>query len=585
MCVEVGCGEGFGVRGRKKIVPRMNWRRGDACTRLRMRWPPVGSGGADGREARVLECHPHDGLGVIPLARDGAFAERYLGVAPVEGARLLGREANLDRRKAVFCRGLCKGAKTAWHNLVVHPPLEKRGDRAARGEAPKLVDEGALVPRDGLRKQDPGCRGKISHGSSQPRVVPSQKKRKFLELARALHHGGTMGDPNRIDSEKMSLHPRRVAEWLEGRDDWERAQRIYPLYVEVSPVGYCNHACTFCGVDYMLARPDKPMLAPEVMVRALQEMRAGGVRSVMFAGAGEPLLYKPLAATLKACDAVGLDASITTNAVLLSETFCEEALGLASLRWIKVSLNAGNRETYAAIHKTKPEDFDRVLANLERAVKQRARLGGTATLGAQMVAVPEATGRTRRSLLQESHPANVHTAMDLALRLRDIGLDYLVIKPYSQHQMSEWTRMYDGVRYGDEAAWIEALESVSTDSFKVIVRKQTMASLESDERGYTKCQATPFVWAYLEADGEVWGCSTYLGREEKGVKYGDDRFRYGNVNEASFDAIWRGERRRANWAYVRNELDVTTCRVNCRMHHVNRYLHEVAEPGPHVNFI
>ena len=46
-----------------------------------------------------------------------------------------------------------------------------------------------------------------------------------------------MNDRHRIDSEKMSLHPSRVAAWLEARDDWEKAKNIFPLYVEVSPVG------------------------------------------------------------------------------------------------------------------------------------------------------------------------------------------------------------------------------------------------------------------------------------------------------------------------------------------------------------
>ena len=101
----------------------------------------------------------------------------------------------------------------------------------------------------------------------------------------------------------------------------------------------------------------------------------------------------------------------------------------------------------------------------------------------------------------------------------------------------------------------------------------------------TACHATPYHWAYLEADGEVWGCSAYLGREENGVQYGNDRFRYGNVNASSFSEIWRGDRRRANWEYVRTELNIEQCRKNCRMHQVNLYLEHLAHPGPHDTFI
>jgi cyclic pyranopterin phosphate synthase len=180
-----------------------------------------------------------------------------------------------------------------------------------------------------------------------------------------------MTDRFRIDSEKMSMHPRRVAEWLESRNDWEKAKNVFPIYVEVSPVGYCNHSCTFCGVDYMLDRPEKPQLKPEVMQRLLTDMAANGVLSVMFAGAGEPLLYKTLADTIVHADGVGIDTSITTNGVLLTEAFARRAFAAKRLRWIKVSINAGTADVYASIHRTKPEDFDRVLRNLEAAVRIR----------------------------------------------------------------------------------------------------------------------------------------------------------------------------------------------------------------------
>jgi GTP 3',8-cyclase len=393
-----------------------------------------------------------------------------------------------------------------------------------------------------------------------------------------------VADRFRIDSEKMSLHPKRVAQWLDAREDWEKAKDVFPIYVEVSPVGYCNHACTFCGVDYMLDRPEKPQLRPEVMKAMLTDMAEHGVLSVMFAGAGEPLLYKPLADTLHHCDAVGIDTSITTNGVLMNEAFCRRALTAKRLRWIKVSINGGDAETYQAIHRSKNGDFEKVIENLATAVRIRREVGGTCTIGAQMVALPETRGTSKdRPLIQQTFPSNLDTAGPLAARLRETGIDYLVIKPYSQHLMSERTRVYDGTRYDD--SWARGLEQMSTDTFNVVVRRKTMSSLASDDRGYSVCHATPFQWAYVEADGEVWGCSAYLGRDEGGVHYGDDRFRFGNVSQQSFAEVWRNERRRACFEYVRTSLNIDECRTNCRMHHVNMYLQNVLDPGPHASFI
>jgi MoaA/NifB/PqqE/SkfB family radical SAM enzyme len=389
-----------------------------------------------------------------------------------------------------------------------------------------------------------------------------------------------MRDRHRIDSEKISLHPARVARWLAARDKWELARDVFPIYVEVSPVGFCNHSCTFCGVDYMLDRPDKGRLAPEVLDAMLADMHRHGVLSVMFAGAGEPLIHKHLPKAIVNADSVGLDMAITTNGVLLSEAVSRQILGLEHLRWIKVSINAGDRDVYSKIHRTKPEDFDRVLANLTAAARVREELGGRCTLGAQMVALPE--GHPNES---ESFPSNLETAEPLIHRLKETGIDYVVIKPYSQHLMSQDTRFYAGVRYPDARAWANALEALSTDRFEVVVRTNTMAELDRGGRGYDRCHATPFHWAYVEADGEVWGCSAYLGRREGDKTWGDDRFRYGNVNAASFSEIWRGDRRRDCWDYVRTKLDISECRLNCRMHQVNLHLESVADPGPHASFI
>lgn len=358
-----------------------------------------------------------------------------------------------------------------------------------------------------------------------------------------------------IDSQKLSLHPRRVVQWLEGGAEWETARKIYPMYVEISPAGACNHRCTFCAVDYIGYK--SLFLDKEVLKDRLAEMGSLGVKSVMFAGEGEPLLHKGMGEIAVHAGRSGIDCSFTTNAVALTEKFLDESL--ASIAWIKASINAGTPETYAKVHRTKGEDLEKALGNMGRAARLKRDRKLPVTLGAQMVLLPE----------------NAAEAVGLAARAKDLGLNYLVVKPYSQHKFSV-THAYENVRYGEYMKLADELEKLDTDDFQVVFRKHTMLKHDDHERRYATCHATPHFWAYIMASGDVYGCSAYLL---------DDRFRYGNIGTASFSEIWEGDSRKKNLRYVLEELDISECRKNCRMDEVNRYLWALKNPSPHVNFI
>ena len=175
-------------------------------------------------------------------------------------------------------------------------------------------------------------------------------------------------------------------------------------------------------------------------------------------------------------------------------------------------------------------------------------------------------------------PDNRQEITELARLCRDvIGLDYLVIKPYSQHLFSN-THTYENIRYSDIDRLEDELAGYQRDGFDVIFRSNTMRKLDQlvDQR-YPTCNATPFFWAYVMADGSVYGCSAYLQ---------DQRFCYGNLNDSGFRTIWEGERRKENFNFVQNSLDIKNCRKNCRMDEINRYLHALKTNSvEHINFI
>ena len=351
-----------------------------------------------------------------------------------------------------------------------------------------------------------------------------------------------MTDALRIDGQKLQFHPRRVAQWLDGKDQWETAKEIYPIYMELSPIGGCNHACLMCGVDYVIegAKADGkkiPQLDADMMHVRLQEMGALGVKSVMWAGSGEPTLHKRMDDMVRSARQAGIDVAFTTNGTVLNKLAT-----VPECNWIKVSINGGTRDTYAQVHRCKPSDWDRVWENVADAITRK----GQCMIGAQLVVLPE----------------NQHEVDAFQEKCAEVGLDYCVIKPFSQHKFSI-NRQYENF-----------IPIVPAAKFgNVVVRSNAM---QTRAIPYEKCQATPYMWAYVEANGDVYSCSAYLL---------DDRFRLGNLNTHTFKEVWHGEKRRANLEYVRETLDIHECRVNCRMNKVNEYLTELQTGVPGQAFI
>ncbi|MCP4708536.1 MAG: radical SAM protein [Planctomycetes bacterium] len=356
-----------------------------------------------------------------------------------------------------------------------------------------------------------------------------------------------MSDKYQIDNHKLMYHVDRVSDWLAGK-------LVYPIYMEISPSGACNHRCSFCGLDYM--EYQSRFLRTDKTKEALTELGGLGLKSVMYSGEGEPLLHKDLGDIIQHTREAGIEVAITTNGVLLNQSLAEKIL--PDTEWIKISISGATPETYAQIHGTDKGDFNRVVRNLSYAARLRDENKYRCVLGMQLLLLPE----------------NLEEATKLAELARDIGMDYLVIKPYSQHPLSK-TQKYKDITYTDYQYLAEELARYNSNRFNVIFRLGTMEKWDQQEHDYQGCMALPF-WSYVDAGGNVWGCSVYMS---------DERFWYGNIYESSFADIWQGEKRRESLRWVEQELDVDQCRVNCRMDKVNRYLQGFKNPPPHVNFI
>ena len=86
-----------------------------------------------------------------------------------------------------------------------------------------------------------------------------------------------------LDGSKLQYHLDRVGDWTKGKE-------VFPLHVEISPSSACNQRCILCCVDYKGHKPAS--LSKNVLLSLIEEFSGNGVKSVLLAGEGEPLLNK-----------------------------------------------------------------------------------------------------------------------------------------------------------------------------------------------------------------------------------------------------------------------------------------------------
>lgn len=353
-----------------------------------------------------------------------------------------------------------------------------------------------------------------------------------------------MAENIRIDSHKLIYHPGTVADWLNG-------ENIYPIEIEISPSGACNHRCIFCALDYMGYEPN--FLKKDVLLSTVKAMHDKGLKSVVCAGEGEPLLNRDFPEIANTMKEYGLDVAMSTNGVLLTKEISKECLG--AFKWIRFSVASLEKSSYHSIQCGADGDLEKVCENIQDAVKVKRDNGLHTTLGVQCLLIPQ----------------NIGQIVEMAKKLREFGVDYFTVKPYMSHTLTNNSFNVDYSAMGDLE---KELKQYETDDYQIYFRIHAMEKMKK-KKTYSKCYALPFM-VHIDAKGNVWPCVELINREG---------FSYGNIYKNTFDEIWNSGQRRDVIDRI-NQMDLNVeCSESCRMDEMNRYLCELKHLGGHVNFI
>lgn len=347
-----------------------------------------------------------------------------------------------------------------------------------------------------------------------------------------------------IDSHKLIYHPERVVEWKNTGDS-------YPIYVEIGPTNRCNHHCIFCALDWI--KKGAQDINSEILLSSLKDMGSNRVKSLMFAGEGEPLLHQDITTFVQAAKKANIDVSITTNGSLLSMQKSEEILPYLS--WIRFSVDAATPKTYSKIHGVKKiAEFEKVIRNIECAVRIKKENKYDVVIGIQNLLISE----------------NIDEIIGLTKMAKAMGVDNMQIKPYSYHPLSKNNLSCNYEKLKDLE---QKLSELDDGQFRVFYRGETIKRIK-EGRTYDACHGLSF-FALIDSKANVLPCNLF---------YDNPEYVYGNLQDASFSEIWYSERRK-NVLKAIQANGLKSCRAACRLDPINRYLHRLKNPWPHDNFL
>ena len=362
-----------------------------------------------------------------------------------------------------------------------------------------------------------------------------------------------MADNMRIDSHKLIFHPERVSAWL-------RNEKVLPINMEICLTGSCNHRCTFCSVDYLDYKPvqlDYNLLMSNIESIS-EKNKKNGLKSVLLAGTGEPLLYPKFEKVVQNLRNYDIDVALSTNGVLFTKEIADEIE--EDLSWIRFSVSGGTEETYHKIHRGRIGDLQRVLDNISYASELKKRKRLKTVLNVQCVLIPD----------------NQNEIVDFAKKVREAGADNYIVKVIgSSFKMRNKTQENLPKSFYDDCKTIQNdLNKLISDEFQIVFRVERLNNLV-EKRHYNECYASPF-HAFLHADGNVYPCCGLIGI---------DKYCFGNIQDGLENIFFDSKGRRKEVLEILKTEELSVCTPACKLDVINQYLNELKHPGGHVNFI
>lgn len=324
-----------------------------------------------------------------------------------------------------------------------------------------------------------------------------------------------------------------------------------PISCEIDPTNYCNHNCRWC-INDTYRKENLYSLSQDFLFRIIKELAEARVKSISFTGGGEPLLNKATVPTLLKVKEYGMEASVVSNGYLLSAKVSEIIVKTCS--YLRISLDASTQEMHKLLHS--PNDVGKdnlqvILNKIREIVKLKKKLRSDIAIGVGFLVFPE----------------NYHQIFDAAKLTKDIGVDYIQIRP---GLIEKGIKFSDNVNIELNELILRALE-INDENFSVLPIMHRFDEISKIDRAYSECMGHALV-GVIGANMKMYLCCQTRN---------DPQLIIGDLSKNSFKEIWYGQQR----IRVAKKIDLDEC-PPCRYTKYNEILSYLKSSNKkHVNFL
>jgi cyclic pyranopterin phosphate synthase len=359
---------------------------------------------------------------------------------------------------------------------------------------------------------------------------------------------------------KIVVHSNRVLDYFKGKN-------VDPINIEIDPSNACNHSCPFCISGHLHLRKfkgteffNRQMMNKQVLMNLVKDLSNTNIKSISWTGGGEPTMNPNLKEAINYIkENSEIDMGMFTNGSML-ERFDLFNTVVNSLKWIRISMDAGKSQSYDKLRATnKSNNFQVILNNIKKLIEIKKMKKSKITIGVGFVISRD----------------NFKEIIDFANLFKDLDVDYCQYKP-EIIQIERNT--FDGNDKKQQISaefWAKEVLNLLDKASKILGKKfqcnsYKVTDLIKDKklygREYKKCIGSQFQ-PCIGADGEVYVCTNHRGHKDRS---------YGSLYEKSFLEIWSNvTKRKCVMDKIENLEKFSMCSQLCKPHESNKILWQI----------